>query len=653
MEELKQKLTKFYISTSVDESDDILDENRVLEESPNGRWNKLATEISIQILFDFDTIHLAIDTEKGLELAWNEIHLDQLKVKLNNETQIKKFDSNIKIILNYLIKLDHLNILTFYDYWYNKNESKWIVITELSTAGSLKKLLDNSRQTKTPIKPKTYKRWLNQLLNAMIYIHLQHVSIFQGNLNTEKIFIQNNSAIKIAPSLLNLCLKNNSPEVVHSEKRCINNILNFDNDIVDKDLYSLGLIAIEIFTAHLNLNSVVSNLSLTAAATTSANIQLIAKLVKENMYEKIKQIFDFDQFNFIYNCLSPNEEIRIEEEETSEPLSPMSASLELIAKSVNRKKLKIEYLLYQPLVNEIYSLKVLSIYSLLVYFQDKHLNKLNLHRGKKSIISEDDTVGNNDNILNKILNIKYDLINDTNKNNNTHATETKSFSRKVSLNSLANTINLPKDFFGILEDIKLGCYPRLYSHYINNLNASVNLLKNIPSSNSINKVFNQFNNNNSNNFNYRRPSNLNLSCSNNGSNTNLCSNSIKKENWNNDNVFNLTNDTCEQVTDNQYNPETRRIKSENCTLSKCLKNSDFHQLVLKLKFDDDFCRTLECTLSSVDLCLSNIFDKKEVQTKLYEFCLILANELIDFGLINDKDKEILTDILVKTLVKCY
>ena len=255
----------------------------------------------------------------------------------------------------------------------------------------------------------------------------------------------------------------------------------------------------------MNLNTVVNSLNTIppAAATTtptstSANIQLIAKLVKENIYEKVKQIFDFDQFNFIYNCLSPNEEIRIEieeeeeVEEISEPLSPMSASLELIMKSVNRKKLKIEFLLYQPLVNEIYSLKVLSIYSLLVYFQDKHLNKLNLHRGKKSITSEDDTLGNN-NIFNTILNIKYDLINDTNKNNNTHATETKSFSRKVSLNSLANTINLPKDFFGILEDIKLGCYPRLYSHYINNLNASVNLLKNIPSSNSINKVFNQFN----------------------------------------------------------------------------------------------------------------------------------------------------------------
>lgn len=160
MVEVNEKLTEFYISSSLDDNDDVLDENRVLEESPNGRWNKLATEISIQNLFDFDTAYLAIDTEKGLELAWNEIHLDKLSVKLNNEEeQVEKFKNNIKIILNYLIKLDHLNILTFYDYWYNKAQLKWVVITELSTAGSLKKLLDNAKATKTAIKPKTYKRW--------------------------------------------------------------------------------------------------------------------------------------------------------------------------------------------------------------------------------------------------------------------------------------------------------------------------------------------------------------------------------------------------------------------------------------------------------------------------------------------------------------
>ncbi len=48
-----------------------------LEESPNKRWNKLDSEITEQKLLDFDTVHLAIDTERGIELAWNEMIFDK------------------------------------------------------------------------------------------------------------------------------------------------------------------------------------------------------------------------------------------------------------------------------------------------------------------------------------------------------------------------------------------------------------------------------------------------------------------------------------------------------------------------------------------------------------------------------------------------
>jgi hypothetical protein len=202
----------------------------------------------------------------------------------------------------------------------------------------------------------------------MVYIHLQHITIFQGNLNAEKIFIQNNSAIKIAPSLLRLCLNNNTDSDNNNEnfpeKRTINNILKFNQHIVDKDLYSLGLIAIQIFTSHLNIVSVLNSFNLNASNTTNINMQLIANLIENNNYEIFKSIFDIDQSNFIFNCLKPNN-YDDDKKNTIVPLSPMAASLELIIKSPSRKKLKVEYLLYQPLVNEIYSLKVLSIYSLL------------------------------------------------------------------------------------------------------------------------------------------------------------------------------------------------------------------------------------------------------------------------------------------------
>lgn len=57
--------------------DEDLEEDDHLEESPNKRWNKLDSEITVQKLLDFDTTHLAIDTERGIEIAWNEMIFDK------------------------------------------------------------------------------------------------------------------------------------------------------------------------------------------------------------------------------------------------------------------------------------------------------------------------------------------------------------------------------------------------------------------------------------------------------------------------------------------------------------------------------------------------------------------------------------------------
>ena len=217
---------------------------------------------------------------------------------------------------------------------------------------------------------------------------------------------------------------------------------------------------------------------------------------------------------------------------------------------------------------------------------------------------------------------------------------------------------LPKDFFSILEDIKTGCFPRLYSHYINNdnLNSNVNLIKNVSISNSTNKVVNQSNNN----FNSHRPSNLNLDFNlNNNNNSDTCLQSLV--NNGNCNIMeknsvinkNSNNDGCtilQQIDNKHFTPEIRRIKEENCTLLKCLKNTDKQQLVLKLKFDDDLCRTLECTLSNNDIYKSDLNHNNVLNNS---FVFSLANELIDFGLISDKDKEILTNILIKTLIPSH
>lgn len=52
---------KFYSSKEDDDDDEDNDTNKIIEESPNGRWSKLDVEISVQKLTDFDSANLAID----------------------------------------------------------------------------------------------------------------------------------------------------------------------------------------------------------------------------------------------------------------------------------------------------------------------------------------------------------------------------------------------------------------------------------------------------------------------------------------------------------------------------------------------------------------------------------------------------------------
>ena len=68
-----QSQSMFYFSkgkfdADSDDLDEVEDTDKVIEESPNGRWSKLITEIIIQKLADFDSSHLAIDTDRGCEV---------------------------------------------------------------------------------------------------------------------------------------------------------------------------------------------------------------------------------------------------------------------------------------------------------------------------------------------------------------------------------------------------------------------------------------------------------------------------------------------------------------------------------------------------------------------------------------------------------
>ncbi|RNA34363.1 nuclear receptor-binding -like, partial [Brachionus plicatilis] len=248
---------KFYFSENMDEDQDD-DSPKILEESQNKMWSKLDAQINSQKLIDFDTAHLANDNDKGTEVAWNEMIYYKNRPALNrfaDQATLASIIDKLKPILDFLMKIDHPNLLKFYDYWSSEDAEvyKLVVITGYSSAGSLKKLLDSSRATQTKIKEHTIKRWLNQIIYTIKSLHDNKITIFQGHLNSDTIFIQSCGVIRLSPTLLSLnglCELSNQLIQSSVEKKAH---IDLNDEMVKKDLKAIGRLAIDIFTAHLRL----------------------------------------------------------------------------------------------------------------------------------------------------------------------------------------------------------------------------------------------------------------------------------------------------------------------------------------------------------------------------------------------------------------
>ena len=55
------------------------DESEVLDESPCGRWQKRNERVNQRDAPGIDCTYLAMDTEEGVEVVWNEVRISEKK----------------------------------------------------------------------------------------------------------------------------------------------------------------------------------------------------------------------------------------------------------------------------------------------------------------------------------------------------------------------------------------------------------------------------------------------------------------------------------------------------------------------------------------------------------------------------------------------
>ncbi|KAL4623412.1 nuclear receptor-binding protein 2-like isoform X1 [Arapaima gigas] len=239
------------------------DESEILEESPCGRWQKRKEQVSQGNVPGIETASLAMDTEEGVEVVWNEVQFSDKKVFKNLEDKIKEMFEN-------LMQVEHPNIVKFHKYWLDtrENRARVIFITEYMSSGSLKQFLKKTKKNHKTMNVKAWKRWCTQILSALNYLHSCDPPIIHGNLTCDNIFIQHNGLIKIGSvcSFSNglCCLPLVFPEAVHGKVRHhrddLRNVHFFApeyglaEDDYAIDIFSFGICALEMAVLEIQAN---------------------------------------------------------------------------------------------------------------------------------------------------------------------------------------------------------------------------------------------------------------------------------------------------------------------------------------------------------------------------------------------------------------
>ncbi|XP_054216382.1 nuclear receptor-binding protein 2 isoform X2 [Homo sapiens] len=238
--------------------DESEDESDILEESPCGRWQKRREQVNQGNMPGLQSTFLAMDTEEGVEVVWNELHFGDRKAFAAHEEKIQT-------VFEQLVLVDHPNIVKLHKYWLDTSEAcaRVIFITEYVSSGSLKQFLKKTKKNHKAMNARAWKRWCTQILSALSFLHACSPPIIHGNLTSDTIFIQHNGLIKIG-SVWHRIFSNALPDDLRSpiraEREELRNLHFFPpeyGEVADGtavDIFSFGMCALEMAVLEIQTN---------------------------------------------------------------------------------------------------------------------------------------------------------------------------------------------------------------------------------------------------------------------------------------------------------------------------------------------------------------------------------------------------------------
>lgn len=213
------------------ETDDV----GVVEKDPTSRYARYDEMLGKGA---FKTVYKAFDEVDGIEVAWNQISVEDV---LQSPQGLEKLYSEVHLLKS----LKHENIIKLYNSWVDDESRTINMITELFTSGSLRQY----RKKHKNVDLKAIKNWARQILRGLCFLHSHNPPIIHRDLKCDNIFVNGNTGqIKIGDLGLAIVMQQPTARSVIGTPEFMAPELYEEeyNELVD--IYSFGMCILEMIT---------------------------------------------------------------------------------------------------------------------------------------------------------------------------------------------------------------------------------------------------------------------------------------------------------------------------------------------------------------------------------------------------------------------
>ncbi|KAK7301577.1 hypothetical protein RJT34_12444 [Clitoria ternatea] len=212
-------------------------EHRYMETDPTGRYARVGDILGKGAM---KTVYKAIDEVLGIEVAWNQ-------VKLNEALRKPEDLERLYLEVHLLSTLKHQSIMRFYTSWIDVDNKTFNFITEMFTSGTLREY----RKKYKHIGIQAIKSWARQILQGLVYLHEHDPPVIHRDLKCDNIFVNGHlGLVKIGDLGLAAILHGSQPahSVIGTPEFMAPELYEEEyNELVD--VYSFGMCVLEMLTS--------------------------------------------------------------------------------------------------------------------------------------------------------------------------------------------------------------------------------------------------------------------------------------------------------------------------------------------------------------------------------------------------------------------